>query len=132
MAKTQTATWHVDDVQWMELKGLAIQKAAFKTVIDSQFTEGAYNMELTTIAPGGSSPTHREPYSHVFYVLSGAGEVRVADETASLRAGSVSPIRAGQPHSLRNTGGDDLMMLVIYSPPRTRGARTQQPVSAPQ
>jgi quercetin dioxygenase-like cupin family protein len=120
VAKSARVTWHVDELPWTELKGLAIQKAAFKTIIDSQFTDGAYNMELTTIAPGGSSPTHHEPYSHVFYVLAGSGEVQVGDETASLRPGSVSPIRAGQPHSLRNTGGEDLVMLVIYNPPRTR------------
>ncbi|WP_157787573.1 cupin domain-containing protein [Pusillimonas noertemannii] len=115
-------TWHVDDVDWTPLTGLFIQKAGYKTVVPPEFSNGAYSIELTTVGAGGSSPTHKEPWAHVFYVLSGQGEVTVEDEVKQVRAGSVSPISAGQAHSFRNTGPQPLEMLVIYHPPRKRKA----------
>lgn len=119
-------TWHVDEVPWTPLTGLFIKKAGYKTVVDAAFTDNAYSIELTTVGPGGSSPTHVEPHAHVFYVLSGVGEVTVGDEIREVRPGSVSPIAAGDPHSFRNTGGESLEMLVIYHPPRKRGEATQR------
>src|SRR3546814_658319 len=109
-----SVTWHVDDVDWTPLTGLFIQKAGYKTVVPPEFSGGAYSIELTTVGAGGSSPTHVEPWAHVFYVLSGHGEVTVEDEVKEVRAGSVSPISAGQAHSFRNLGDDALEMLVIY------------------
>ncbi|TFL10460.1 cupin domain-containing protein [Pusillimonas noertemannii] len=115
-------TWHTDDIDWTPLTGLFIQKAGYKTVVPPEFSNGAYSIELTTVGAGGSSPTHKEPWAHVFYVLSGHGEVTVEDEVQEVRAGSVSPISAGQAHSFRNIGDQALEMLVIYHPPRKRKA----------
>lgn len=113
-------TWHVDDIDWTPLTGIFIRKAGYKTVVPPEFTNNAYSIELTTVGAGGASPRHVEPWAHVFYILSGHGEVTVEDEVKEVRAGSVSPIAAGQAHSFRNTSADPLEMLVIYHPPRTR------------
>jgi quercetin dioxygenase-like cupin family protein len=112
--------FHPDDLDWTELRGLAVTNAAFKTLVDDAYTGGAYGLELTRIAPGGCSPEHTEPWSHLFYVVSGEGALDVDGRKSSLRAGSVAPIRAGERHSLVNTGDEDLVMLVIYHPPRKR------------
>jgi len=119
-------TWHIDDVPWTPLTGLFIKKAGYKTVVDADFSGNAYSIELTTVGPGGFSPTHVEPHAHVFYVLSGVGEVTVGDEVKEVRAGSVSPIAAGDPHSFRNTGSESLEMLVIYHPPRKRADQARR------
>lgn len=121
-ASKPPVTWHVDDVDWTPLTGLFIRKAGYKTVVPPAFTSDAYSIELTTIGVGGSSPTHVEPWAHVFYVLSGHGEVTVESEVKEVTAGSVSPIAAGQPHSFRVLGNEPLEMLVIYHPPRVRNA----------
>ncbi len=122
----EPVTWHVDDRPWTPLTGLFIRKAGYKTVIPPEFTNDAYSIELTTVGPGGSSPTHVEPWAHVFYVLSGRGEVTVEDEVREVHAGSVSPISAGQPHSFRTLGDEPLEMLVIYHPPRKRVPQTER------
>lgn len=123
---TDGITWHIDDVPWTPLTGLFIKKAGYKTVIDADSSGNAYSIELTTVGPGGFSPTHVEPHAHVFYVLSGVGEVTVGEEVKEVRPGSVSPIAAGDPHSFRNTGSESLEMLVIYHPPRKRGKRVRR------
>src|SRR5262249_39125642 len=117
----------VDDVDWVPLTGLFIRKAGYKTVVPPEFTSDAYSIELTTIGVGGSSPTHVEPWAHVFYVVSGHGEVTVDDEVQQVRAGSVSPIAAGQPHAFCVLGNEPLEMLVIYHPPRKRAAQKSVP-----
>ena len=121
LAQRQTS-WHVDDVAWTPLTGLFIKDSGYKSVADLNYTGGAYSIELTKVAPGGSSPTHVEPHAHLFYILSGWGEVTIEGEAQEVRPGSVSPISAGQRHSFRNLGADSLEMLVVYHPPRIRNA----------
>lgn len=123
-------TWHVDEVPWIPLTGLFIDKSGYKTVADAAYTGNAYSIELTSVGPGGYSPTHVEPHAHLFYVLSGHGEVTVGDEVKAVTAGSVSPISAGMPHSFRNLGDSALEMLVVYHPPRMRKQSESAPVRA--
>jgi ferredoxin-NADP reductase/quercetin dioxygenase-like cupin family protein len=113
-------TWHVDEVPWVPLTGLFINKSGYKTIADTTYTGNTYSIELTSVGPGGFSPTHVEPHAHLFYVLSGHGEVTVGEEVKAVAAGSVSPISAGVPHSFRNLGDSALEMLVVYHPPRVR------------
>lgn len=113
-------TWHVDDVPWVPLTGLFINRSGYKAITDTMYAGDAYSIELTSIGPGGFSPTHVEPHAHLFYVLSGHGEVTVGEEVKAVTAGSVSPISAGVPHSFRNLGNSTLEMLVVYHPPRVR------------
>jgi mannose-6-phosphate isomerase-like protein (cupin superfamily) len=51
--------------------------------------------------------------SEVYYVLSGAGEVTVAGETAPIRAGDAVPVAVGQARALRATGSAPLELMVI-------------------
>jgi ferredoxin-NADP reductase len=113
-------TWHVDDEPWVPLTGLFIDRSGYKTIADAAYTGNSYSIELTSVGPGGASPTHVEPHAHLFFVLSGHGEVTVGDEVTKVHAGSVSPISAGVPHSFRNLGENALEMLVVYHPPRVR------------
>lgn len=117
---TGNASFHVDDRDWVELAGLAVSRAGYKPLTSDDYTGGAYSIELTRIAPGGSSNAHTEPWAHLFYVLDGDGEIEVDGARAAMRPGSVHPVSAGQIHSLANTGAGDLVMLAVYHPPRAR------------
>jgi mannose-6-phosphate isomerase-like protein (cupin superfamily) len=114
------AGFHVDDVEWMPLKGLAVSAAAYKALAGDDYTGGAYDLELTRIGPSGSSTPHREPWSHLFYVLEGEGRLDIEGSLADMAPGTVHPVRAGRLHHLTNTGGRDLVMLVLYHPARKR------------
>lgn len=121
---TAASGFHVDEVDWTPLKGLAVSQAAYKSLAGNDYTGGAYDLELTRVGPGGSSTPHREPWSHLFYVLEGEGRVDVEGTVAAMAPGTVHPVRAGQLHWLTNTGGRDLVMLVLYHPARKREAKT--------
>ena len=66
------------------------------------------------IPPGASEGLHRHPsVGEVYYVMKGEGQVRVAAETAAIRAGDAVPILPGHAHGFTNTGALDLELMII-------------------
>ncbi len=66
------------------------------------------------IPAGASEGLHRHLYlGEVYYVLSGAGAIRVDGETADIAAGDAVPITPGQAHAVTNTGATDLELMII-------------------
>lgn len=73
---------------------------------------------VTTIAPGKRAyPRHNHRVNEeMFFVLEGAGEVRIGDETFPVHAGDVIACPAGGPevaHQLHNTGDAELKVLAV-------------------
>ena len=110
----------VNDIPWQNLRGLPGARGfEYKALSDNDYSS-AFNAELVRLEPGDHSVPHIEPWSHLLYFLSGAGDVTVDGETQPVETGTVCQIRAGQKHSLRNLGQDDMIVLTIYDPPRKR------------
>ena len=116
----------VDDMPWTDLKGLPGARGfEFKALTNDAYTK-AYSCELVRLEPGDHSVPHIEPWSHLLYILSGTGDVTIDGSTAPIRSGTVCQVRAGEKHSLRNLGEDDMLILAIYDPPRAKkGLRTR-------
>jgi quercetin dioxygenase-like cupin family protein len=80
---------------------------------------------LNCFAPGQDHKAHTHPDQDKLYVvLEGRGEASVGDETAVIEPGDVVLAAAGEPHSLRNPGPANLVVLVVFGPPPGR-ARTK-------
>jgi tetrachlorobenzoquinone reductase len=110
----------VNDVPWQNLRGLPGARGfEYKPLSDADYS-AAFNAELVRLEPGDHSVPHVEPWSHLLYILSGAGEVTIDAETRAVAPGTVCQIKAGLRHSLRNLGEDDMVVLTIYDPPRKR------------
>jgi quercetin dioxygenase-like cupin family protein len=110
----------IDDMPWADLKGLTGARGfEFKALTDDAYTK-AYSCELVRLDPGDHSVPHIEPWSHLLYILSGTGDVTIDGNTTPIRSGTVCQVRAGEKHSLRNLGDDNLLILAIYDPPRER------------
>ena len=73
---------------------------------------------VSTFPPlGGGPPSHHHnSYDEAFYVLSGAMEFRVDDETARVPAGSMAWVPRGATHSFRNPSPEPARMLVVTTP----------------
>jgi quercetin dioxygenase-like cupin family protein len=54
----------------------------------------------------------------VYYVLSGAGELTLDGEKHSMAPGTAILMRPGSSHSLKQTGSDDLVIIIAYPPER--------------
>ena len=110
----------VNDIPWQKLRGLPGARGfEYKALSDSDYSS-AFNAELARLEPGDHSVPHIEPWSHLLYLMSGTGDVTIDGETQPVAAGTVCQIKAGQKHSLRNLGADDMVVLTIYDPPRKR------------
>jgi mannose-6-phosphate isomerase-like protein (cupin superfamily) len=75
------------------------------------------------LLPPGHAVTphfHRET-EEVYYVLEGAGEMTIGAETASVGAGDAIFIPRGSVHTLRNTGGVPMRIVLVCGPAFSRG-----------
>jgi mannose-6-phosphate isomerase-like protein (cupin superfamily) len=118
----------VEDLPWKNLRGLPGARGfEFKALYDADYST-AFNSELVRLEPGDHSVPHVEPWSHLLYFLSGKGDITISDVTSSVAPGTVCLVKAGERHSLRNLGTDDMIVFTIYDPPRTR---PEQPVVKP-
>jgi mannose-6-phosphate isomerase-like protein (cupin superfamily) len=124
------SVFSVDDIAWIDLEGLPGARGfEFKALTNDAYTK-AYSCELVRLGSGDHSVPHIEPWSHLLYVLSGTGDITIDRKTSSVQRGTVCQVRAGETHSLRNLGDDNLLILAIYDPPRKRIASsvTPQPI----
>jgi hypothetical protein len=63
--------------------------------------------------PGVSiGPVAKPDISEIYYVLSGAGTVKVNNETASIRTGDAIPVGMGQTRSFTQVGAEPLELFV--------------------
>jgi quercetin dioxygenase-like cupin family protein len=71
--------------------------------LTSQHTGGAYYLFETAFDPGDGNRLHvHRREDEIGYVLEGALEVRLRDQTLVLEAGGVARLPKGIPHAIRN------------------------------
>jgi mannose-6-phosphate isomerase-like protein (cupin superfamily) len=71
-----------------------------------------------TVPPGGETVEHyHRTTEEVYLFLSGAGQMRLGDEEAGVRAGDTVVIPPGTRHKLWNSGPEPLVLLCSCAPP---------------
>jgi len=67
------------------------------------------------LLPSGSSEgRHRHAgVEEIYFVLNGEGEAQVNDETSPIRKGDAVPLLLNDAHSFRNTGSQDLEIMIV-------------------
>jgi mannose-6-phosphate isomerase-like protein (cupin superfamily) len=113
----QFVNFHMDP---MTLKPLANMEGGTGTVMYRRLldptvflTAWSYVDEVSVPPGAGIGPVTDPDMSEIYFVLSGAGNVKVNDETANIKEGDAIPVDLNQAHSLTQTGGDPLHLLVI-------------------
>ena len=76
-----------------------------------QFTCGYVTME-----PQGKVPRHAHSNEEVYIIVGGIGRMQVGDEEEWIEAVSAVYIPPNLPHSLQNTGKEELTMIFVYAP----------------
>ena len=64
--------------------------------------------------PGASIGYHPQKEEEIYYILSGAGEMTMNNEKFTVEAGDAILTLPGSSHGLRQTGKDDLVILIDY------------------
>ena len=64
--------------------------------------------------PGSAIGSHTQEDDEIYYVISGTGDYTLDGKTTQVSAGMAMLTRRGSTHSLRQTGKDDLVVLINY------------------
>ena len=76
------------------------------------------NMKLVfrkrAFKPGSGVGHHVQKEDEIYYVLSGTGTMTLDGKTVDITPGTAVLTRPGSSHSLKQTGADDLVVLINY------------------
>ena len=64
--------------------------------------------------PGSSIGYHLQKEDEIYYVVSGTGEMQMNGKTFPVKAGDAILTRPGSSHGLKQTGNDDLVIIINY------------------
>jgi quercetin dioxygenase-like cupin family protein len=67
------------------------------------------------VPPGGRLPRHTDSAEETIVVLTGAAEVLIGDDRASVPAGGLAVVPEGAPHEVRNAGQEPLRFVAVYA-----------------
>jgi mannose-6-phosphate isomerase-like protein (cupin superfamily) len=66
------------------------------------------------LKPGSGIGLHEQKEDEIYYVLSGTGTMTLDGKAVHVTPGTAVLTRTGSSHSLRQTGSDDLVILINY------------------
>ena len=70
-----------------------------------------------TVPPGGATTAHfHRETEELYFFLSGAGRLRIGEETRDVRPGDCAVIAPGAEHKVWNTGEETLVLLCCCAP----------------
>ena len=112
---TNHTSFNVMEGDWEDfVKGNA--KGIHSKDVDPTGLIKAFTVKLMKVEPNGEFPPHIDPYSHLFYLLSGVGEGRLGENVYTMTKGHVMIVEAGATHGYRNSSTEDLYLLTLNIP----------------
>lgn len=66
------------------------------------------------LKPGSGIGLHEQKEDEIYYVLSGTGTMTLDGKTVNVTPGTAVLTRTGSSHSLKQTGREDLVILINY------------------
>ena len=66
------------------------------------------------LKPGSGIGLHEQKEDEIYYVLSGRGTMTLDGKTVDITPGTAVLTRTGSSHSLKQSGSDDLVILINY------------------
>ena len=86
--------------------------------IGYSFFKDAPNLKLVfrkrALKPGSAIGYHEQKEDEIYYVLSGRGEMTIDGKTFGVGAGDAILTRPGSSHGLKQTGAEDLVIMINY------------------
>jgi quercetin dioxygenase-like cupin family protein len=67
------------------------------------------------LEPGEHLGSHTDSAEEVLFVVSGSGEARIGEEKAAVQTGTLAVVPALVPHSVKNTGEENLRVVGFFS-----------------
>jgi mannose-6-phosphate isomerase-like protein (cupin superfamily) len=88
------------------------------STVGYSFFSKADSLKLTfrkrILHPGSAIGYHLQKEDEVYYVISGAGEMQMNGKSFPVKTGDAILTRPGSSHGLKQTGKDDLVIIITY------------------
>jgi mannose-6-phosphate isomerase-like protein (cupin superfamily) len=88
------------------------------STVGFSFFSKANNLKMTfrkrVLHPGSAIGYHLQKEDEVYYVISGTGEMQMNGKSFPVKAGDAILTRPGSSHGLKQTGKDDLVIVIAY------------------
>lgn len=105
---------HEDDIG---IKQSAPHKGGGET-IGYNFFSKAEDLKLVfkkrVLKPGSAIGYHPQKEDEIYYIISGTGEMQMNGKVFPVKAGDAILTRPGSSHGLKQTGSDDLTIIINY------------------
>ncbi|WNO55129.1 cupin domain-containing protein [Stakelama saccharophila] len=82
--------------------------------ISDQMPNRSMEFRKRVMHPGASIGMHVIAHDEVYYVVGGTGELTVDGRVSTVRAGDAAYLYDGNDVGIRQTGDDDLVLLIAY------------------
>ena len=110
-------TWYIENEQGIgkvepgphEGGGSTVGTKFFSTVPDLKL-----NFKKRVLKPGSAIGWHTQSNDRAYYVVSGMGLMQMPAETVAVKPGDAILTRSGGWHALKQTGSEDLVLLIAY------------------
>ena len=100
------------------IPGRHIDRPGMTRTIKDLLVTKTMTTHLGIIPPGQSTSEHSHASAEeIVYVVQGVGRCRVGGEAGELRANNLVFVPEGLPHQYTNTGNENFVIFVVYSPP---------------
>jgi quercetin dioxygenase-like cupin family protein len=107
---------NVNDREVLETTYLAHGGAVAQMILDRRTLQEIGFLAIARLEAGRTIEAHVDPMEEIYFVLAGEGEMSVGLDAQRVKPGDAIWVPAGSSHSLKNTGQDDCLVLVVASP----------------
>lgn len=107
---------HVDDVAATTAVGDTVSS---RTTIDASVGAEHLAQTVLTFGPGQSLPRRAEERDEIAYVVSGSGNLKLAETTYDLNPDIGIYVRAGEEYVIDNPGPQDIVVISVTAPEPT-------------
>ena len=107
---------NINDAEVMETTYRAHGGAVAQMILDRRNLKEIGFLAIAKLGPGREIEAHVDPMEEIYFIMSGAGEMRVDGETRPVGPGDAVWIPAGASHALHNNAQGDCIILVVASP----------------
>ena len=82
-------------------------------ILDTRHLRTLMFLAHATVAPGKTLFGHEDPMEEIYIIQKGRGQMQVGNVVHEVSAGDAIHIPIGHFHELRNTGSEELAILVV-------------------
>jgi len=107
---------NVNDKEVLDTTYIAHRGAIAQMILDRRILKEIGFLAIARLESGKEIESHVDPMEEIYFVLFGTGIMGVDDEERQVVPGDATWIPTGSAHYLRNTGQEQLVILVVASP----------------